>query len=1040
MARVINGYNSVQLQIESSRTDVYVPDGVAISNGRYDILPTDLANVLPMGITKTGDVTGITNTLTQVTGWTITDPATVLTNDGIVIQQDFYGLIMFSAGYAKAPFGYSKLDVNMTIKVNGQIVREYIHKRNDSDMFYIGSLKAGDVVTFHTSYYASRRVRKYINGSYQYVTEVATGKLLAANTNASLKKYRRDAIDPVYDLVYPDGSAVYYGVTSQTTGRAPDYGKEYKTFYDATVSGGETSSANISKDKGNTFGPILAQSRQPLPVEPGYLVDFTGKFRMRGYGEVQKDKNEATTSLKIRYSLWGVVNKVDEYGTERADRELVFEEFTHTTSFTVRDYWIQAHDPIEIPDDIREVYFTCALRADTTDEYQAAMYKSGGTGPAYNTFFLIYNDNPLIIDVQLPTELKTYTHAQSSTGVAFKYRRWFDNMTEAKQLTFMGKPDTPVTISVYQSSNHVRGSLIGSYTAAANQRRTIAISSAAGQIELDSTRHMPTQTYGMDKSGTQQLSQNVWTDLTPFVLRSPHMGTITGSNTWVATEDCVAVVNGSITYGSTADTAITKGYRVLVNGVAVKVNTNEDDTVTVTGTDQISLKAGDVVKFQAFTTSSTSARRVVQTSTYFTMTFIEQQDEYFIESVVPTVYDTRYESQNRIERTVWSDLSTPLSGIVATRDEFTTGKLQIKFVSNELANNDVLQPGKRVRLLMNKDAAGSDYGVLFTGTIRDYTTKIDYKNRPFIEVTVENAYRELTDTDGHYLYDMPIEYAPMLNTLGKPAVIDGLDVSGPWQAEADSPKNQPSAFEDGLKIKDSLEAMRNTNKGFIWVDRHDVIQYKSDVEQPPVITVADAYSRAPISYGKISKGTDSSKVLNKIKPNEYKFDFEALNDQTADSEVPPKVEKLASMTQVAEWFYDKTSIRAYGEREETFPVVRGTGKLEDIKLGYLGGGFKDWSFAICDDYQIAKNRVSQVMIIPRDFNDLAALCELDIFDPVMVLYKNEQHVAYVRKLEWTIVDNGVRLEVFFDRDTKGVAWTPVYELEDIYTDLYFDLY
>ncbi|MFT7024894.1 MAG: hypothetical protein ACJA07_004015 [Rhodococcus sp. (in: high G+C Gram-positive bacteria)] len=58
----------------------------------------------------------------------------------------------------------------------------------------------------------------------------------------------------------------------------------------------------------------------------------------------------------------------------------------------------------------------------------------------------------------------------------------------------------------------------------------------------------------------------------------------------------------------------------------------------------------------------------------------------------------------------------------------------------------------------------------------------------------------------------------------------------------------------------------------------------------------------------------------------------------------------------------------------------------------------------------------------------------------MVLYKNEQHVAYIRKLEWTIVKNGVRLEVWFDREPHGVAWTPNVEVAEGYTDLYFDTY
>ncbi|WP_141216607.1 MULTISPECIES: hypothetical protein [Nocardiaceae] len=165
-----------------------------------------------------------------------------------------------------------------------------------------------------------------------------------------------------------------------------------------------------------------------------------------------------------------------------------------------------------------------------------------------------------------------------------------------------------------------------------------------------------------------------------------------------------------------------------------------------------------------------------------------------------------------------------------------------------------------------------------------------------------------------------------------------------------------------------------------------------------------------------------------------------MNDKTADSEVPPKVEKLPSMTQIANRFVDTASVQKYGEREASFNVVRGTGQLQDIKLGYLGGGFKEWSFAICDDYQLAKNRISRAMVIPDNFYDLKLLSELDIFDAITILWKNEQHVLYIRKMEWTIADNHVRLELYFSRESSGVAWTPVFEAADFYTDIYFDIY
>lgn len=152
------------------------------------------------------------------------------------------------------------------------------------------------------------------------------------------------------------------------------------------------------------------------------------------------------------------------------------------------------------------------------------------------------------------------------------------------------------------------------------------------------------------------------------------------------------------------------------------------------------------------------------------------------------------------------------------------------------------------------------------------------------------------------------------------------------------------------------------------------------------------------------------------------------------------MEPIASKSEIAQWWYDQASIDSYGERKETFPVVHGTGNIEDIRAKEFGPGFHDWADAIMDDHVLAKNRISKVMLIPNDFYDLMRLSSLDIFDPITILYKNESHVAYIRKMEWTIHENHVRLEVFFSRESGGVAWVPEYELEDIFTDIFYDVF
>ena len=80
------------------------------------------------------------------------------------------------------------------------------------------------------------------------------------------------------------------------------------------------------------------------------------------------------------------------------------------------------------------------------------------------------------------------------------------------------------------------------------------------------------------------------------------------------------------------------------------------------------------------------------------------------------------------------------------------------------------------------------------------------------------------------------------------------------------------------------------------------------------------------------------------------------------------------------------------------------------------------------------------MIIPDNFHDLRRLSELEIFDAIKIIWKNEQHVCFIRKMEWTIADNHVRLELFFSRESSGVAWIPLLTAAESYSDVYFDVY
>ena len=948
--RMINGFNSVQVQIEAAREDVAVPDGIAISNGMYDKdLSYDLPPTAktPMGMNKNGNQTLENKVWTDITNWTIRSgfPGTVITNNGLVVAEAQRANISVNLNYlfpSNSGNGMVGIHNAIRIVINGSVVKETTPERIISPKTgFTTDLNVGDVIKIQlwtnfwrfNSGFSTTYLSAILNASLSYVTfaPAKTGVVDFQNDLVFAEETKFIEKDNAI-YVMPDGSKKTLpmtGATSNWTGSTSTnvqvtkpFGENYITA--VSVSATPTGSSTISQTTSVNLGPVLAQSKIPYPVSEGMLVNMSGTLYVRRSGNQERTEDDGATGLMVRFALWGKGKESDEYGENDVDIELMWyqaelQNSNLNQSRTTMSYSLPEVEDVVIPPNIEKVYFTAALKQTVGDTYASASFENPvklGSPSAY--FGTPYSD-PLVIKIQLPSlEQNTYKHPLSTTGVAFKNRKYFDHMQSPKSLTFFFY-NSAVSLDIYRSSNMVRGALIGSYGASPGERKTVVVESDTGQIELVSSA------------------------------------------------------------------------------------------------------------------------------------------PYWVESVKAIEYDTLNETQTTLERIEWTDVSEPLSNISATRSEYELSKMQLAFVSDDLANSDLLVPGKRVRLLINHygnstvptsvygdtyspSYAEPSYNVAFTGMIRDYRVKYDYKNRPYIEVVVEDAHRTLTDSKGHYLYDLPMEYAPMLNGLGQSAVIDGVEVSGPWKAKTDSSKNQPSAFSDGLPVGRSLEAMRNTNKGFIFVDRMNKIQYTSSLNQDIKLVLSDSYSRSDISYSRLDKGTDTQSVINQVEPNEYKLDLDELDERTVSSEVPAKVESIQSMTQIAQWWYDQASIKAYGERKESFDVVRGTGNAEDIRVKQLGPGFHDWADEIMDDYVLAKNRVSRVMIIPDNFNDLKRLSELEIFDAIKILWKNEQHVCFIRKMEWTVVDNHVRLELYFARESSGVAWTPNVELAEGYTDLYFDIY
>ncbi len=1014
MTRKINGYNATRLQVESAKHDVWSPDSLALSNGRHDITLSDLASISPMGINKSTDQTGFNrSTWTEVTGWNVRTgyPSTSLVGNAIEIQQKHRGIIRFNAWFAFQVFAL--LNIGIRLKINGQVVRTISHSRSAGAISYVGDFEYGDRVTVEIKYESKFQ---FLFFPVQYLT----GTLLSGSY-MTIEKYDRSAIDFQFDMTYDDSANFFF--TENLSMVAPDYGKKQPDLYAVDVSG---SNNTVSEETVFTWGPVLAQSRTPIPVDQGYVVDFSGKFRVRRFGIAQKDN--PGSNFVIRLSLWGQGARSDEYGDQEVSQELLHYEtaFGSQASAAYFDVTIPTNTPVVIPDNINRVYFTAVIKTASNDSLSPAQYKAVSGGVANNCYFGWYNSEPLKIIVTPPDDQITHEHPLSQTGVAFKNRKFFSNVSEPKNLVVMGAHDSSTQLLVYKYdlATSIRGSLIGTYSISEGERKVISVQSDTGAIELDSPNTTPAS-INRTKSGNQTIAGS-WTDITGYTNGSD---TITITENGLATISCVGVFS---------DSNSGKQIRFLVNGVVQSAWAASG--ATATGSYQMYLNAGDQVKMQAIRVLSSS---VLATDTKIDITYVASKMDYYVESLTAETWDTLYETQTRLDRIEWSDITDDLNSITVLRQEFKSGKMTLRFVSDQL-NNGTLAPGKRVRLVTlnygdSETAEGlQDYLVVFTGTIRDFKVSYNYEGRPFVEVDIYDAFKTLEESEGYYYYDKPLEYANMLHGVGKQVVIDQLEVTGPYEDAPDGLQNLPSSYQSSAKIDETLEAVRNTNKGYVYVDRTDKIVYKSDLNSDSKLSVGDSYARSDISYGKIEKGTSTESIINMVKPEEHSLDAVAIAKRNVSNTVPFTLEDIPDKHQMAKYFYRQDSINIYGERSEVFPVVRGTGQLMDLRLAEYGSNFREWAIDILNDYDLHKNQVSRVMLVPNNFNQLKQISELEILDAVRIYYKNEEHTAFIRKIEWYVQNNHIRVEIYFQREKRQSAWLPSIESVDSYTNLWFE--
>lgn len=494
----------VTIQIESSSVDNWVPDGIAVSQGIYDLqLVSDPSSVTPMGMNKTGNMSTGEN-WADVTGWTAMGslPGTVIdSNESLVIAET--GSIMvsisinFSTIYSPTWFFFGTWSSGMVRLIHNDRVVSAKTARSNVTFRKVLNVMAGDKISIQARGLKGKESASYPN-------------LLASGSNIKFEGYDNSAIDFEEGMAFQSDVGFFDDVWGRYV--SPSYIKKglpvvthSSSSTSTSISGSPdfgytaTSDTTTSLTRGSASGPILAQTKVPIYVEPGAKVTWSGTFRVRRTGSYDEQTEEGTkTGLDVRFSVWGIGVSTDEYGVETiTSQEVMFYEVTlqpsSSASTNMIEYTLPTFpEPATVPENVEYLHFTCSLVQTISDIYSAGTFTDTTQGSPKSSSEMKYfgwrHTDPLKITVTPPASVRRVTtHPLSRTGVAYKNPSVFTNVKPNATVTFFGFPGQATSIDVYNynADTSTRGALIGNYSVASGAVNTVTISPGAGVTAIE---------------------------------------------------------------------------------------------------------------------------------------------------------------------------------------------------------------------------------------------------------------------------------------------------------------------------------------------------------------------------------------------------------------------------------------------------------------------------------------------------------------------------------------------------------------------------
>ncbi|OZE86966.1 hypothetical protein CH305_03145 [Rhodococcus sp. 15-649-2-2] len=384
-------------------------------------------------------------------------------------------------------------------------------------------------------------------------------------------------------------------------------------------------------------------------------------------------------------------------------------------------------------------------------------------------------------------------------------------------------------------------------------------------------------------------------------------------------------------------------------------------------------------------------------------------------------WETLTQEQNRLHRYTYEDITDHVNEITTEQIEAELAVTTVRLISTEVPAKVVA--GKRVRVLaLHPDGS---FTVLAAGTIRSRRIVEDGIHPSQVEIGVHNGHGRLGSMTAGVAFDTFDEYAPVLNRAGIPAVIDGVEVTGPARDLPAWGGVEPSYRSARLSMLDALLMTRNTRKGFIRLDRNDRLEVLSSLPEGVAMDVSDQPGEGDASFSIDAEfGSDTTDLINQVAVTEHLMDSEDFERSTTNEDPPLSLGHMKSRTQTAE-YRRPAAIATYGLASKMFKVVRGTGNMLDIEAGSYGTSFSAWAAAILDEYSIERSGPKSITIPVDTDAQWALVSKLEVLDAIVVRFRGVSYVRRIRRVTHKISPGGLRKALLrFDVTGEQVYWLP----------------